>query len=189
MKISANNIRIGNILNYKNDLWQVTKNPDHTKPGKGGAYVQVEMKNLYTGTKLYQRFSSSDNVDKAFVVRKTMQYLYPENRYLVLMDLQSFEQIMIDKKLLIGKQLSLLTSGMSLEVESYNDTPFNIILPVSLIVEIAETDPVIKTATVNPSYKPALLTNGLKIMVPMYLSIGDKIVIKSNELTFIEKVK
>ena len=188
MRISANEIKIGSILDYKNELWQVAKNPDHTKPGKGGAYVQVEMKNLRTGTKLNQRFSSTDSVEKAFLERQKMQYLYMEDNHLVFMDPNSFEQLLVDKSLM-GDKLPLLTDGMNLEIESYQETPLSIKLPANLIVEVEETDPVIKGSTVTSSYKPAILTNGLKIMVPPYLMSGEKVVIKSEDLTFVERAK
>ena len=188
MRISANEIKIGNILDYKDELWQVAKNPEHTKPGKGGAYVQVEMKNLRTGTKLNQRFSSSESVEKAFLERKKMQYLYAEDHHLVFMDPDSFEQLMLDKAL-IGEKFPLLTEGMDLEVEFYKDDPLNIQLPANLVVEIAETDPVIKGATVTSSYKPAVLTNGLRVLVPPYLVSGEKIVIKSEDLAYVERAK
>ncbi|MDP5110799.1 MAG: elongation factor P [Rickettsiaceae bacterium] len=188
MRISANEIKIGNILDYKDALWQVAKNPEHTKPGKGGAYVQVEMKNLRTGTKLNQRFSSTENVEKAFLERKKMQYLYAEGNHLVFMDPDSFEQLMLDKDL-IGEKFPLLTDGMDLEVEFYKEDPLSIKLPANIIVEVAETDPVIKGATVTSSYKPALLSNGLKVLVPPYLVSGEKIVIKSEDLTFVERAK
>ena len=188
MRISANEIKIGNVLDYKDELWQVTKNPEHTKPGKGVAYVQVEMKKLRTGTKLNQRFSSADSLEKAFLERKKMQYLYAEDNHLVFMDPDSFEQLLLDK-VLMGKKLPLLTDEMDLEVEFYKETPLSIKLPVNLIVEVAETDPVMKGATITSSYKPAILTNGLKVMVPSYLVNREKVVIKSEDLTFVERAK
>ena len=188
MKISANDIKIGNILDYENQLWMVAKNPEHTKPGKGGAYVQVEMKNLRTGNKLNQRFSSTDRIEKAFLEYQEMQYLYPEGEHLVFMDPKSFEQLLLDKSLL-GEKLPFLTDGMNVEVEFYQETPLNIKLPKTVIVEIKETDPVIKGSTVTSSYKPAVLTNGLKIAVPPYLVTGEKIVVKIEDLTFVERSK
>jgi elongation factor P len=188
MKISANEIKIGHILDYKDELWTVAKNPEHTKPGKGGAYVQVELKNLRTGTKLNQRFSSTETVEKAFLDRKKMQYLYTEDNHLVFMDPDSFEQLLLDKKLM-GDKLPLLTDGMDVEVEFYVETPLNIKLAANLIVEVEVTDPVIKGSTVTSSYKPAMLTNGLRVMVPPYLVSGERIVIKSEDLTFVERAK
>lgn len=188
MRISANEIKIGNILDYKNELWSVAKPPEHTKPGKGGAYVQVEMKNLRTNTKLNQRFSSTDTVEKAFLERKTMQYLYLDDNHLVFMDPESFDQILV-KKEMIGEKFPLLVDGMELELEFYQESPINIKLPANLIVEVEQTDPVIKGATVTSSYKPAILTNGLRVMVPPYLTSGERIVIKSEDLTFVERAK
>jgi len=188
MRISANDIKIGNVLDYNGGLWSVIKNPDHTKPGKGGAYVQVEMKNLRTGNKLNQRFSSTDSVEKAFLDRQTMQYLYSEGEHLIFMDPDSFEQKMLDKNLLKDR-LAFLTDGMNVDVEFYQDTPLSIKLTSTVIVEIAETDPVIKGSTVTSSYKPAILTNGVKVMVPPYLVTEEKIVVKTDDLTFVEGAK
>ncbi len=188
MKISANNIKVGNVLDYEGKLWVVSKNPNHTKPGKGGAYVQVEMKNLRTGNKLNQRFGSTDNVKKAFLEYKGMQYLYMEGVHLIFMDLVSFEQILLDKNLL-GDKLLFLADGMNVDVEFCQETPLSIKLPATVIVKIQRTAPVIKGATVTSSYKPAILTNGLKVMVPPYLVIGEKIVVKTQDSTFVERAK
>lgn len=188
MRISANDIKIGNILDYENELWTVAKNPEHTKPGKGGAYVQVEMKNLRTGNKLNQRFSSTESVEKAALEYQEMQYLYAEGEHLVFMDPKSFEQILLDKSLL-GDKLPFLTDGMNVYVELYQETPVNIKLPKTVIVEIEMTDPVIKGSTITSSYKPAILTNGLKVAVPPYLVTGEKIVVKTEDLTFVERAK
>ncbi len=188
MGMSANDIKQGNILEHDDQLWVVIKKPEHTKPGKGGAYVQVEMRNLRTGNKLNHRFRSTDNVQKAFLEQKPMQYLYVEGEHLVVMDPESFEQIMIPKNIL-GEKLPLLTDGMEITVEFYQEQVLNIKLPANLVVEIAETDPVIKGATVTSSYKPAILANGLKVMVPPYLVTGEKIVIKTEDLTFVERAK
>jgi len=188
MRISANDIKTGSILDYEGELWAVAKNPEHTKPGKGGAYVQVEMKNLRTGNKLNKRFSSTESVEKAFLEYTKMQYLYAEDNHLVFMDPKSFEQMLLDKTLL-GNKLPFLTDGMDVDVEFYQDTPLNIKLPATVIVEVQETDPVIKGSTVTSSYKPALLTNGLKVSVPPYLTSGEKIVVKTDDITFVERAK
>lgn len=188
MRISANDIKIGNILDYENDLWVVAKPPEHTKPGKGGAYVQVEMKNLRTGTKLNQRFSSTESVEKAFLEYKEMQYLYAEDKHLVFMDPDSFEQVMLDQELL-GEKLPFLEDGMNVEVEFYQEKPLAIRLPKTVILEIVETDPVIKGSTVTSSYKPAVLSNGIKVSVPPYLVTGEKIVVRTEDVTFVERAK
>jgi len=188
MKISANSIRTGNILVYNNDLWVVSKLPEHTQPGKGGAYVQVEMKNLKTGTKRHERFSSSDYLEKAELEQKNYQFLYFEGDDIVLMDNQSFEQINISKEIL-NEKLPFLTENMNVKVEFYNEKPLNIELPATVILEIVETDPVIKGATATSSYKPATLANGIKVKVPQYLETGEKIVVKTEDLTYVERAK
>ena len=188
MRISANDIKSGNILDYEGELWVVSKTPEHTKPGKGGAYVQVEMKNLRTGNKLNQRFSSSESVEKAFLERKEMQYLYKEENLLVFMDPDSFEQIMIDQELMKAK-LPFLADGMNVEVEFYQDKPLGIILAQTVILEIQETDPVIKGATATSSYKPAIMNNGLRVMVPPYLVSGEKIIVKTEDATFVKRAE
>ena len=188
MRISANDIKSGNILDYEGALWVVAKTPEHTKPGKGGAYVQVEMKNLRTGNKLNQRFSSSDSVEKAFLERKTMQYLYKEENLLVFMDPDSFEQVMIDQAIM-GENLPYLADGMEVDVESYQDKPLNIILPQTVVLEITETDPVLKGSTVTSSYKPAIMNNGLRVMVPPYLVTGEKIIVRTEDTSFVKRAE
>lgn len=188
MKISANEIKSGNILDHEKDLWMVTKNPEHTKPGKGGAYVQVEMKNLRTGSKLNQRFSSTDSVEKAFVEQKIMQYLYTEDDNLVLMDPVSFEQIFVSTNMLDGK-LPLLTDNIEIAAELYQEKIINLSLPETMVVEVEQTDPVIKGSTITSSYKPAMIVGGLKVMVPQYLTTGERIVIKTHDLSFVEREK
>lgn len=188
MKILANSIRTGNILVYNSNLWVVAKPPEHTKPGKGGAYVQVEMKNLKTGTKLNERFSSSDSLEKAELEQRPFQFLYSEDDKLVLMDNDTYEQILIDKKI-VGEKLPLLTDNMLIKVEFYKDEALNIEFPSTIIVEIKETEPRIKGATATASYKPAILTNGIKVQVPQYLEVGEKIVIKTEDMSFVERSK
>ena len=188
MKITATTIKAGNVLFYEGVLWVVSKQPEHTKPGKGGAYVQVEMKNLRTGNKLNQRFSSSESVEKAFLERKEMQYLYKEENLLVFMDPDSFEQVMIDQDLMKDK-LPFLADGMSVEVEFYQDKPLSIVLAQTVILEIQETDPVIKGSTATSSYKPAIMVNGLRVMVPPYLVTGEKIIVRTEDATFVKRAE
>lgn len=189
MKISANSIRAGNVLVHEGDLWVVAKQPEHTKPGKGGAYVQVEMKNLKTGNKLNTRFSSSDYVEKAFLDRKEFQFLYPEDNKLVLMDLESFEQLYIDKEIVDSTQLPFLEDNMIVTVELFEEKPLGIELPATVVCEIVETDPVIKGSTATSSYKPAILANGVRVGVPPYLVTGEKIVVKTEDASFVERAK
>ncbi|MDX1917368.1 MAG: elongation factor P [Rickettsiaceae bacterium] len=188
MKIVANSIRLGNILLHENELWIVSKNPEHTKPGKGGAYIQVEMKNLKTGTKLNTRFSSSENVERATLEQKSFQYLYQEDDKLVFMDNETFDQILINQEIL-GEKLPLLQANMPVQIEFYEETPLNVKLPANIIVEIVETEPVIKGTTVTATYKPAMIEQGIRVMIPPYIEQGQKIVIKTEDLSFVERAK
>jgi elongation factor P len=188
MKISANDIKVGNLLEIDNELMLVLKPPVHTKPGKGGAYVQLEMRILKTGNKIHSRLSSSDNVEKASLEQKDFQYLYKEGSELVLMDLESFEQINIDSEI-IGDKLPYLEDNMQITVEFYKDKIISIKLPTTVILEIIETSPAIKGSTVTSSYKPAILSNGIKTSVPPYLVTGEKILVKTEDNSFVERVK
>lgn len=188
MKIVATTIRAGNILVYKDDLWKVTKQPEHVKPGKGPAYIQVEMKNLKGGSKLNERLSSSDYVERAQLEQKKHQYLYSEGENLVLMDNESYEQIQINQEIM-GDKLPLLADNMEVVVEFFDEKPLGIELPATVVLEITETEPHIKGATATSSYKPAIMENGLKVMVPPYVAMGEKIVVKTEDLTFVERAK
>lgn len=188
MKIGANSIKIGNILVYEDGLWVVAKTPEHVKPGKGPAYVQVELKNMKTGTKVNKRLSSSDTVEKASLEQTKCQYLYKDGSDLVLMDMTNFEQILVNSSLL-GEKEAYLTDNMEVVVESYDDKALQIILPTTVLVEIAETQPHIKGATVTSSYKQAKLTNGIDVMVPPYLTSGEKIIVKTEDNSFVSRAK
>lgn len=188
MEISANDIKNGTKFEYEGDVWVVIKPPSHTKPGKGGAYVQLEMKSLFNGTKMNKRFSSTDKFIKAYFESMKMQYLYAEDNKLVMMDPSSYEQIMIDNDLL-GDKLPFLEDGMEVKVDYYKEKPVFVELPANVVVEVAETEPVIKGATVTSSFKPAMLTNGVKVMVPPYLTAGEKIVVKTEDASFVERAK
>jgi len=188
MKITATTIRAGNVLLYKDNLWRVSKQPEHVKPGKGPAYLQVEMKNLKNGSKLNERFNSSDYVERAGLEQKPHQYLYSEGDNLVLMDNESFEQIQVNQEIL-GDKLPLLSDNMQVIVEFFEEEPLSIELPSSVVLQIAETEPHIKGATATSSYKPAIMENGVRVMVPPYVAQGEKIVVKTEDLTFIERAK
>lgn len=188
MKISANSVRAGNILIHAGDLFVVSKQPEHVKPGKGPAYVQVEMKSLKTGNKLNERFSSSDYLDRAQLDQKEYIYLYSEDKNLVLMDPETGDQTHLSEEL-AGENLPYLSDGMEITVESYEEKPLAIYLPATVIAEIVETDPVIKGSTATSSYKPAILANGLRVMVPPYLTTGERIVVKTEDSTFVERTK
>lgn len=188
MKINANSIRLGTVLEHNNRLWVVVKNPEHTQPGKGGAYVQVEMKDIKTGTKLNERFSSSESVEKVRLDEKSYQYLYAEDDNLTLMDSETFEQILI-KKSLLGDQAPFLQDGMTLVLELYNEEVISAQLPEKIIAVVAQTEPVVKGQTATASFKPAILDNGVRIMVPPFVNVDDKIVVRTTDATYLERAK
>jgi elongation factor P len=188
MKINANSIRAGNVLEHNGKLWVVTKQPDHTMPGKGGAFVQVEMKEIKTGIKLNERFRSSENVEKVRLDEKSYQYLFADDTMLTLMDNENFEQINVGKNLL-GNKIAYLQDGMMLTVEMYQDDPIIIKLPEQVVLEIQETEAVVKGQTAAASYKPAILENGVRVMVPPFINVGDKIVVRTEDSTYIERAK
>lgn len=187
-KISANAVKLNNVLVINNELWVVSKPPEHVKPGKGPAYVQVELKNIKTGTKNNQRLSSSDYVEKAFLETKSMNYLYTDGDDLVLMDNDNYEQLNVSQSI-IQDLLPLLTENMTVKVELFENQVINLYLPQNLTVTIDETEPVIKGATVTSSYKTAKLTNGLNIKVPPYIKSGEQVVINTQNLEFVERAK
>lgn len=183
MKISANSIQQGNYLLHNNELWVVIKQPEHTKPGKGGAFVQVEMKNM-KGIKTKIRFPSYQDIEKANITKRKLQFLYKDSSHLVLMDQESFEQIPIDENLL-GNKLPFLEDGMILEVEFWNEIALNAAILGDLIAVVTQTEPHLKGSTATAMDKPAILENGIRVMVPSYLKSGEKIIVKEVEDNFI----
>ena len=187
MKIGANDIRVGNILEYEKGLWVVHKT-SHTQPGKGGAFMQVEMKELTAGTKKNVRFRSTESVEKARLHQVELQYLYDEGDSIALMNQKNFEQISVSKTLLNGKDI-FLEEGMVLILDSYDEKHIALHLPSTLNVVVSEADTVVKGQTAASSFKPAKLENGTRIMVPTFIEAGHKIVIKSDTLEYIERQK
>ena len=186
MKINAGEIRVGMLLEYKNDLWQVLKT-QHVKPGKGGAFAQVEMKSLNRNTKLNERFRSSETVEKASLEETTFNYLYSDEANYFFMDPKTFEQIEI-KKETIGDKGKLLTENLQVSVSFYNENPLSIELPNQVNCKIETTDAALKGQTVSSSYKPATLDNGLNIQVPPFIEAGDEIVVDTRNLEYIKKI-
>jgi len=186
MKINAGEIRVGMLLEYKNDLWQVLKT-QHVKPGKGGAFAQVEMKSVNKGTKLNERFRSSENVEKASLEETNYNFLYEDENNYFFMEPKSFEQIDI-KKDLIGEKGKLLTENLEVSVSFYNDKPISVELPNQVTCKIETTDVALKGQTVSSSYKPATLNNGLNIQVPPFIESGDEIVLDTRNLEYIKKI-
>ena len=186
MKINAGEIRVGVLLEYKNDLWQVLKT-QHVKPGKGGAFAQVEMKSLNKNTKLNERFRSSETVEKASLEETTFNYLYSDEANYFFMDPKTFEQIEI-KKETVGDKGKLLTENLQVSVSFYNENPLSIELPNQVQCKIETTDAALKGQTVSSSYKPATLDNGLNIQVPPFIETGDEIMVDTRNLEYVKKI-
>ena len=186
MKINANEIRVGMLLEYKDDLWQVLKT-QHVKPGKGGAFAQVEMKSVNKNTKLNERFRSSETVEKALVEETNFNYLYEDENNYFFMDPKSFEQIEI-KKNIIGDKGKLLTENLEVSVSFYNENPISVDLPTQVNCKIESTDVALKGQTVSSSYKPATLDNGLSIQVPPFIEAEDEVVVDTRNLEYIKKI-
>ena len=186
MKINASEIRVGMLLEYKNDLWQVLKT-QHVKPGKGGAFAQVEMKSVNKNTKLNERFRSSETVEKASLDETDFNFLYEDEQNLFFMNPKTFEQIEI-KKNLIGDKSKLLTENLEVSISFYNDGPIAIDLPNQVQCKIDSTDAALKGQTVSSSYKPAVLDNGLNIQVPPFIESGDEVIIDTRNLEYIKKI-
>ena len=187
MKILGNEIKPGMIIELNNDLWSVLKT-QHVKPGKGGAFNQVELKSVKKGTKLNERFRSSANIERAILDEKKFNFLYEDENNCHFMDQTNFEQIQINKSLL-GEKYKLLQENMEVEVQFYDDQALSIDLPSSIELKIESTDAAIKGQTASSSYKPAVLEIGIKIMVPPFINADDKIVLDTRTLEYIKKVK
>ncbi len=188
MVIDVNSIRVGNILRHENRLCVVLKKM-HTQPGKGGAYMQLEMKDVQDGTKIHARLRTSETVEKVTLEEVEYQFLYKDGSRLVLIDKESYEQVEIDQTLLNSEQLMFLQDGMDVKIEYYNGSPISVVLPETVVAEIAECEPVIKGQTVTSSYKPAILDNGARVMVPQFISVGDKVIVNTNTQEYLERAK
>ena len=186
MKINAGEIRVGMLLEYKNDLWQVLKT-QHVKPGKGGAFAQVEMKSVGKNTKLNERFRSSETVEKASLEETNFNYLYEDENNYVFMDPKTFEQTEI-KKEIIGEKEKLLTENLEVSISFYNDNPISVELPNQVTCKIETTDVALKGQTVSSSYKPATLDNGINIQVPPFIDSGDKIIVDTRTMEYVKKI-
>ena len=186
MKINAGEIRVGMLLEYKNDLWQVLKTK-HVKPGKGGAFAQVEMKSVGKNTKLNERFRSSETVEKASLEETDFNFLYDDESNYVFMNPKTFDKIEI-KKDIIGEKGKLMTENLEVSVSFYNDNPISVELPNQVTCKIESTDVVLKGQTVSSSYKPATLDNGLNIQVPPFIDSGDEVIVDTRTLEYIKKI-
>ena len=186
MKISGNEIRVGMLIEYKNDLWQVLKT-QHVKPGKGGAFAQVEMKSVHKNTKLNERFRSNDTLEKASLDEIKFNFLYEDEIDYYFIDQKSFEQINI-KKDIIGEKGKMLTENLEVNISFYNDKPLTVELPNQVTCKIKNTDVALKGQTVSSSYKPATLDNGMNIQVPPFIESGDTIIVDTRTIEYVKKI-
>ena len=185
MKINGNEIRPGNVIEHKAGLWVAVKT-QAVKPGKGPAYAQVELKNLIDGTKLNERFRASETVERVRLEQKDYQYLYTEGDMLTFMDVTTYDQIQIRNDFL-EERAAFLQDGMTVTVESHEGRPIGVTLPDQVTLEVVEADPVVKGQTAASSYKPAILENGVRVMVPPFIGSGERVIVDTNELTYVRR--
>ena len=186
MKILGNEIKPGMLIEHKDDLWEVLKT-QHVKPGKGGAFNQVEMKSVNKNTKLNERFRSSDSVEKASLEEEKFNFLYEDEQNYFFINQKTFEQIDI-KKIVVGEKGKLLTENLEVTVNFYNEKPLSIDLPNQISCKVESTDVALKGQTVSSSYKPAILVNGLKIQVPPFIESEDVIVVDTRSIEYVKKL-
>lgn len=187
MKINGNEIRPGNVIEHAGGLWAAVKT-NAVKPGKGGAFNQVELKNLINGTKLNERFRATETVERIRLEQKDYQFLYAESDMLVFMDTESYEQLELQQEF-VGDRSAFLQDGMMVTVESHEEKPIGIRLPDQVTLEITEADPVVKGQTVSSSFKPAVMENGVRVMVPPFIKAGEKIIVDTNEATYVRRAE
>jgi len=185
MKINGNAVRPGNVIEHKGGLWVAVK-IQHTQPGKSGAYLQVELKNLRDNSKLNERFRSSESVERVRLDQKEHQFLFADGDMLTFMDVETYDQIELNAELM-GEQRGFLQDGMTVTIESHEGAPLGVELPESVILEISETEPTVKGQTAASSNKPAILENGMRIMVPPFVEQGSKIVVKTEDATYVKR--
>jgi elongation factor P len=184
-KINGNEIKPGNILEHNGGLW-VTVKVAHVKPGKGGAFAQVEMKNLRNGTKLNERFRSEDKVERVRLDQRDQQFLYEQGGMLIFMDAETFEQIEIPSDIL-GDRRPFLQDGMTAKIDYYEAEPLSVELPDKVVCTVVETEPAVKGQTAANSYKPAVLDNGLRVMVPPFVGTDEAIVVSTETMEYVER--
>jgi elongation factor P len=184
-KINGNEIRIGNVLAHNDGLWSAVK-VDHVKPGKGGAFAQVEMRNLRNGSKLNERFRSADKVEKVRLDQKDQQFLYENDGMLVFMDMETYDQIELPVELL-GERRPFLQDGMNVQIEYHNSEALSARVPQKVTCKVVETEPVVKGQTAANSFKPAVLDNGIKVMVPPFVGQDEMIIVDTISMEYTER--
>jgi len=188
MKINGNAIRPGMVIEHQNRLWRAVK-IQHTQPGKGGAYLQVELRDLRNGTKLNTRFRSSETVERAHLEQKEYQFLFKDGGTFTFMNNENYEQITLNEDLIGESQVPYLQESMLVVIESHENEPIGVQLPDQITIKVVEADAVVKGQTASSSYKPALLENGLKTLVPPHIEAGTSVVIDTNDGSYVERAK
>ena len=188
MKIDGNAIRPGNVIEHKGGLWRAVKT-QHVKPGKGGAFLQVELKEIRNGTKLNERFRSSETVERVRLEQKEFQFLFADGSDYTFMDQETFDQITLNEEMIGEDQAKFLQDGMVVVIESFEESPIGVELPQHVTVEVLEADAVVKGQTASSSYKPAVVEGGVRVMVPPYVETGIRIVVNTDDATFVERAK
>jgi elongation factor P len=186
-KIAGNEIRPGTLIEHNGGLWMAVKT-QAVKPGKGGAYAQVELKNVITGTKLNERFRSDQSVDEVYLEKKDFQFLYATGDMLTFMDIATYDQIELQREF-VGEQVQFLQDGMKVLVQTYEGKPIGIQLPAQVTLEVVEADAVMRGGTAAPSYKGAVLENGMKVLVPPFIEKGTKIVVSTADGSYVRRAE
>lgn len=187
MKINGNAIRPGNVIEHKGRLWRAVK-IQHTQPGKGGAYLQAELRDIRDGTKLNERFRASENVERVRLDQREFQYLYADGDMLTFMDNETYDQVTLHRDL-VGEPATFLQDAMNVTIESYEGDPISVILPDTVIMEVVEADAVVKGQTASSSYKPGILENGARILIPPHIEAGTRVVVNTGDGTYSERAK
>ena len=188
MKINGNEIKPGMVIKHQETLWTAVK-ADHVKPGKGGAFAQVELKNIMDGRKLNERFRSADKVERVRLDQRDYQYLYAEGEMLVFMNTESYEQISLHIDFVGEERAAYLTDGMMVVVELYEDKPIGISLPQHVELEVIDTEPVVKGQTAANSYKPAILTGNMRSAVPPFVGVGERVIVATEDGTYVRRAE
>ena len=187
-KINGNNIKPGMVLEHNKGLWVVTK-ASHVKPGKGGAFANIEAKNLETGNKLSERFRSEDKVERVTLEQKEFSYLYEQGDALVFMDDATYEQTELQKDWVGEDRVAYLQDGMKVTIEMHEERPIGLSLPDQVTLEVVETEPTVKGQTASSSYKPAIANNGVRIMIPPYMGVGERIVVDTETGEYVRRAE
>lgn len=188
MKINGNAVRPGMVIEHQGRLWRAAK-IQHTQPGKGGAYLQVELRDIRDGTKLNERFRSSETVERVRLEQREFQFLFNDGDMYTFMDNESFEQVAIAEEMIGDDQTPFLQEGMTVVIESYEGSLIGVQLPDTAVFEVVEADAVVKGQTAASSYKPAILDNGVRVMVPPHIETGTRVVVNTADRSYVERAK